>query len=227
MSAMAFSAASLESYSPIIFMPAAISVTTEHLWLVVSRPTKYFPPPDSTAKAGWWQMRLSEGLRLYTFSFLSPWDELAERQAKEEKHSLGDLPNQLSVNRINSRLKLFIRRPFTLPAILRSQRDTPSTFGIKRAYPRTYPTSASGVPVKYPAASRRPGRPNPSPAVRGQGRDRPIGRLRLCAETKAQADTAKVLAMDEARRDAANIAKCGGFQPVVGIAPKTFTIQPS
>ena len=36
---MAFSAASLESYLPIIFMPDFISVTNEHLWVVVSRPT--------------------------------------------------------------------------------------------------------------------------------------------------------------------------------------------
>ena len=49
---MAASAASLESYSPIIFMPSAISVTTEHFWLAVSMTTKYLQPPVSTAKAG-------------------------------------------------------------------------------------------------------------------------------------------------------------------------------
>src|SRR5262249_58722319 len=47
---MAFSAASLESYLPIIFMPAFISVITEHVWVVLSRPTKYVPAVN--AKAG-------------------------------------------------------------------------------------------------------------------------------------------------------------------------------
>jgi hypothetical protein len=50
----------------------------------------------------------------------------AERQAKEKSTFFGDLPNQLSVNRVNPRLKLFIHlHPASDPC---SQRDTPSTF---------------------------------------------------------------------------------------------------
>jgi S1-C subfamily serine protease len=48
--AIACSAASLESYFPIIFIPAFISVITEHVWVVLSRPTKYVPAVN--AKAG-------------------------------------------------------------------------------------------------------------------------------------------------------------------------------
>jgi hypothetical protein len=49
---MALSALALELYFPIIFIPAVMLVTTEHLWVAVSRPTKYGPAPGIAAKAG-------------------------------------------------------------------------------------------------------------------------------------------------------------------------------
>ena len=50
MPTMAFSAAAWVLYFPIIFMPGDMLVTTEHVWVVVSRPTKYVPVVK--AKAG-------------------------------------------------------------------------------------------------------------------------------------------------------------------------------
>src|SRR5215471_15373744 len=50
MCAMALAAAECDLYLPIIFMPGSIFVTTEHVWVVVLRPTKY--GPDTNAKAG-------------------------------------------------------------------------------------------------------------------------------------------------------------------------------
>jgi hypothetical protein len=50
MPAIAFSAAAWVLYFPIIFMPGAMLVTTEHVWVVVLRPTKYGPLVK--AKAG-------------------------------------------------------------------------------------------------------------------------------------------------------------------------------
>jgi hypothetical protein len=47
---MALSALAFELYFPIIFMPGSIVVTTEHVWVVVFRPTKYVPL--TKAKAG-------------------------------------------------------------------------------------------------------------------------------------------------------------------------------
>src|SRR5262249_17227553 len=67
---MAFSAASLESYLPIIFMPAFISVTTEHLWVVVSRPTQYVPLVR--AKAGVTKKVISTAAVAYFFMTFLP-----------------------------------------------------------------------------------------------------------------------------------------------------------
>src|SRR5262245_63789340 len=100
---MAFSAASLESYSPIIFMPGAISVTTEHFLVVVSRPTKYFPPPVSTAKAGAASAPIRTAATRNFFIFVSL-GELAGTAPQGKSTFFGDPTNQISVNRVNARI---------------------------------------------------------------------------------------------------------------------------
>jgi hypothetical protein len=88
---MALSALAWELYFPILFMPGDMLVTTEHLWVAVSRPTKYGPAPGMAAKAGAINAPIRAAATTY---FLIPsllWDELPETVAREKSRLLGSL----------------------------------------------------------------------------------------------------------------------------------------
>jgi hypothetical protein len=93
MPAIAFSAASFDLYFPIIFMPAVILVTTEHVWVVVSRPTKYVSAVR--AKAGVTNVPIRMAATKYFLILVSPWDELSSNVASVEEQVFLATPNQL------------------------------------------------------------------------------------------------------------------------------------
>src|SRR6516162_4398654 len=98
MRAMALSARACVLNFPIFFMPGAILVTTEHLWVVGSRPTKYGPAPGIAAKAGAINAPIRTAASIYFLISCPPWD--SRQTVGIESRLFGGLPNQLFVTGI-------------------------------------------------------------------------------------------------------------------------------